>query len=415
MSYGTHGSQRIAHGCVLMLAPMMVLTACGDSPPHPLAATPYDAAAHISVSTGGGKTVDADEPLEVTVDRDGEQITDVLAVDAAGRYVRGELSADGTRWRSTGPLVAGTSYRVRVSTEDRSGRPGRGTVGFDTREPDSEKRLKVTFGPDSGTYGVGQPITAELSEAVRTKRQRQIVERALKVRSTPRAEGAWHWVDSKKLHYRPKEYWPAQATISAESRLAGVRIRDGVRGGESEPLKMRTGDRIEAVADASSLEMTVMRNGEVIRTMPITTGKAGYRTRNGTKVVLEKQPQVRMTSASIGASDFYDLPVRWAARLTWSGEYAHGAPWSVGSHGAANVSHGCTGMSSANAEWFFNLVRPGDPVTHVNTEGEDMAPFGNGFGDWNLSWDKWREGSALPGNLRAGSAPADQARLRPGT
>ncbi len=36
-------------------------------------------------------------------------------------------------------------------------------------------------------------------------------------------------------------------------------------------------------------------------------------------------------------------------RLTYSGEFIHAAPWSVGSQGSANVSHGCTGMSTANA------------------------------------------------------------------
>jgi hypothetical protein len=97
-----------------------------------------------------------------------------------------------------------------------------------------------------------------------------------------------------------------------------------------------------------------------------------------------------------------------------SGVYVHAAPWSVDSQGSANVSHGCTGMSTSNAEWFYETVRPGDVVTVVNSEGDPMAAFGNGYGDWNLSWEDWRKGSAL--NPAKPAKPAgflDQARLRP--
>jgi hypothetical protein len=100
-------------------------------------------------------------------------------------------------------------------------------------------------------------------------------------------------------------------------------------------------------------------------------------------------------------------------RVTHSGEYVHAAPWSTGSQGAANVSHGCVGMSTGNAQWFYDTVRAGDIVKVVNSNGDMMAPFGNGFGDWNLTWKKWRQGSALTAGTPEAPRPEVRARLRP--
>ncbi|MFI5676188.1 L,D-transpeptidase [Streptomyces cellulosae] len=410
---------RTVVGCTLLVIALAAgVTACG-SDDHPLSAEPYDAADQIAFEgpVGDGKKADPDKPLEVTAEDDDGRITDVTAIDGTGRYVAGELSADGTRWHSTSPLAANAHYTVRVSTEDEDGAPGRKVVTFDTGKPTTQKRLDVKFGPKSGEYGVGQPITAQLTKPVKDKAQRAVVERALRVSSMPAVDGAWHWVNDKELHYRPKEYWPAHATIQARSNLEGIKISDRLWGGRAKPLKLTTGDRVIAVTDASSHQMTVYKNNEVIKEIPVTTGKPGFDTRNGVKVVLGKERFVRMRSASIGiaegSSESYDLPVYYATRVTWSGEYVHAAPWSVGSQGYANVSHGCTGMSTDNAAWFFDTVREGDVVQVINSNGNTMETFGNGFGDWNLAWKNWRGGSALAAGSPEGPGPEEVARLRP--
>jgi len=417
MNHSSKAKRRISAGCALTLAPLAVgLTSCAGSDGNPLAGAPYDASNQISVSAGEeGSTVDPSRPLKVTSTGEEGRIADVTAVDTAGRFLSGKLTKDGRQWQSTTPLAAGVRYTVRISTENGDGEQGRRTLNFQTKPADA-KRLGVTFGPDSGTYGVAQPVTAELSHKVKSAKQRKLVERALIVRSSPRVEGSWHWVDSKELHYRPKEYWPAHSTISVSSRLNGLKVRDGLYGDKAKSLKLKTGNRVEALADASGLSMKFSKNGKVIKEIPITTGKSGFETRNGTKVILGRESYVRMRSGSvgIGGGESYDLGVHWASRLTWSGEYVHAAPWSAGSHGVSNSSHGCTGMSTGNAQWFFENVRPGVPVKYVNSEGEDMAPFGNGFGDWNLSWKKWKEGSSLrPGAQDSGGSSADVSRLRP--
>lgn len=391
-------------------------SACAGSDGHPLSARAYDAADQLAVSApADGAKADPEKPLEVTAKGDDGRITDVTAIDTAGRHLAGELTADGQRWRSTVALAAGTRYTVRVATEDEDGAPGARTFTFETAP--AKRALTATFGPEAGTYGVGQPITADLSLPVKDRKARAVVERALKVRSTPAVEGAWYWVDDKKLHFRPKEYWPAGASVTVTGNLDGLKVGDKLYGGASKALKLTIGDRIEAVADAGSHYMTVRRNGEVINTIPVTTGKPGFSTRNGIKVILGKEYYVRMRGTSIGiaegSSESYDLPVYYATRVTWSGEYVHAAPWSVGSQGVANVSHGCVGMSTGNAAWFYETVRPGDIVRVVNSYGDTMDTFGNGFGDWNLPWAKWREGSALVEAAGNPVAPTEKARLRP--
>jgi lipoprotein-anchoring transpeptidase ErfK/SrfK len=408
---------RTVVGCTLLVIALgAVASACGSNG-SPLASRPYDASDQISFSgpTGDGEKADPDKPLEVVAEDSDEPITDVTAVDASGRYVAGELSADGSRWHSTEPLAADAHYTVRVSTEDDDGAPGRRVLTFDTGKPSGKTRLAVEFGPEAGTYGVGQPITAKLDRPVKDPVQRAVVERGLKVDSTPAVQGAWHWVDDQELHYRPRDYWPAHATIRVHSNLDGIKIGDRLWGGKSKEVALTIGDRVIAVTDASAHSMKFYKNDEEIKQIPVTTGKPGFDTRNGVKVVLGKEYFVQMRSSTVGiaagSSDSYDLPVYYATRVTWSGEYVHAAPWSVGSQGYENVSHGCTGMSTANAEWFFEHIRPGDVVKVVNSNGHTMEPFGNGFGDWNVDWPKWSEGSALTSGKQR--TQPDTSTLRP--
>ena len=144
--------------------------------------------------------------------------------------------------------------------------------------------------------------------------------------------------------------------------------------------------------------MQVFSNGSLLRTIPITTGKAGFTTRSGTKVIIEKFREKRMNSETVGIGqddpEFYDLDdVEYAMRLTYSGEFIHAAPWSEASQGSANVSHGCTGMSTADAAWLYDMTLRGDVVEYTGTDR--WMTVENGYGDWNLPFADYRSGSAL--------------------
>ncbi|MER7581040.1 Ig-like domain-containing protein [Kitasatospora sp. NPDC097691] len=394
----------------LALAVLAPLAACSSGDDESTGPHRIDAAPLVHLSADG--KVDPSQPITVTAVQ-GSRLTDVTVVGPDGRVVAGKLADDQRSWQTTGRLKAATTYSVRISADDGKGGRGDTTAGFSTIA--AQRLLTAKLGPDSsgtGVYGVGQPLTVQLSEAVKDPQARQEVEQSLTVTSQPAVTGAWYWVDDKNLHFRPEDYWPAGTTVALAFDATGSRIADGLYGGDRSALKLRIGERVESVVDAAAHELTIKRDGEVLRTIPVTTGKPGFDTRNGIKVVLGQERSVRMSGETIGiaagSSESYDLDVKWATRVTWSGEYVHAAPWSVGSQGVENVSHGCTGMSTDNAKWFYENTRVGDLVTVVNSRGAAMEPFGNGFGDWNVTWTDWVKHSAV-GQPLSTTAPAGQA------
>ncbi|WP_051829674.1 MULTISPECIES: L,D-transpeptidase [Streptomyces] len=395
-------------GISLALAVLAPVAACSSGDDESAGPHRIDAAPLVHLSADG--KVDPSQPVTVTAVA-GSRLTDVTVVGPDGRVVAGKLADDQRSWQTTGRLKAATAYFVRVSADDGKGGRGDTTANFSTLA--AQRLLTAKLGPDSsgsGVYGVGQPLTVQLSEAVKDPQARQEVERDLTVSSQPAVTGAWYWVDDKNLHFRPEDYWPAGTTVSLAFDGTGSRIADGLYGGDRSALKLRIGARVESVIDAAAHELTLKRDGEVVRTIPVTTGKPGFDTRNGIKVVLGQEQSVRMNGETIGiatgSSEAYDLDVKWATRVTWSGEYVHAAPWSVGSQGVENVSHGCTGMSTDNAKWFYDNTRVGDLVTVVNSRGAAMEAFGNGFGDWNVGWTDWVKHSAVGQPLSTTAPPA---------
>lgn len=353
-----------------------------------------------SVSRAGIEFLPASSSTDVPVDGPvtvrvaGGTLTSVTLVDARGRQVPGSMSADRAEWTSRDPLKVAQHYRLAAAAVDKDGVGTQRSGFFATVAP--RKVLETSISPLSGqTVGVGMPIIVRFNAKVA---DRAAVERALAVTSAKPVEGAWSWVSSTEVHYRPKAYWPAYDDITLDVGLNGVNAGRGVFGMKSRTVKFRTGASMVSIVDVNRYTLTVYRNGTKTRVIPVTAGKADFLTRGGTKVILEKYPMKIMDASTIGISkgdpEYYRLEVPYAMRVTWSGEFVHGAPWSTGSQGRANVSHGCVGMSMSNAVWLFNRSRIGDVVRVVGSSRR-LEP-GNGYTDWNVSWPDWLAGSALP-------------------
>lgn len=278
-------------------------------------------------------------------------------------------------------------------------------------DPRTMPRTKLTFpsvAPLNGqTVGVGMPIIVHFDVPVRSRRN---FEKHMTVTAKPAQSGAWHWLSSTEVHWRPKTYWKGHSRVAVRLDLAGLPAGGGIYGQVTRTVHFRTGDAHVYRVNTQSDKMRVWDDGRLIRTIPITTGKQGFETRSGVKVIEAKYATKEMNSTSIGIDpgnpEYYDLPaVLWAMRLTNSGEFIHAAPWSTSQQGLANVSHGCTGMSTTNAKWLYDMSRVGDVVEYTPLTARRMT-LTNGFGDWNLSWKEWLAGSALGASSGTTPPPA---------
>ena len=402
---GDQGGERMRAlrltGAALVVVPALLLAGCSSSGtgPAPAAQAAVEAAAKAEPSKAtielapASATTDVHPGEPVTVTAAQGTLTAVSLTDDKGKVVRGAIAADGLTWTSTDKLKVARHYRIAASAADAEGRVAERSGFFATIAP--RKVLETSISPlDGQNVGVGMPIIVRFSEPVT---DRAAVEQALTVTSTKPVVGSWSWTSDEEVHYRPQEYWPANTKVTIDVGLRGVDAGKGIWGMKNRTVKFRTGSAMVSTVNVARHTLTVTRNGKTLRVIPVSTGKAGFLTRNGIKVILEKHTLKIMdaTTIGIGRSDpeYYRLEVPYAMRVTWSGEFVHAAPWSVGSQGRANVSHGCVGMSMGNAIWLFNMSTVGDVIRVVNSPRTLEA--GNGYTDWNVSWADWTAGSAL--------------------
>ncbi len=208
----------------------------------------------------------------------------------------------------------------------------------------------VSIQPAAGqTVGVAHPVTVTFAQSVAN---RSAAERSISMTSPATPEGSFTWLNNRVVQWNPTGIWPAHSQITV---MAG-----GAK------TSFETGAAVVGVADIDAHTFTVSIDGQVVREMPASMGKSRFPTPVGTFSALEKQSTVVMDSRTIGIPlsdpEGYKLTVNDAVRVTWGGIYVHGAPWSVGSQGYANVSHGCINLSPDNAAWYFDMVHIGDPI-----------------------------------------------------
>ena len=260
--------------------------------------------------------------------------------------------------------------QVPFLPEQITGPPALGPANFGT----------PSITPNEGdVVGVAQPIIIRFPSAVP---DRAVAEKAMRVTASgaegEELTGAFHWFSDTQVRWRPEAMWPGNTQVTVE---AGDTTRT-----------FQIGDALVATADDATKVITVTRNGEVVRTMPTSMGKAGYETPNGVYTVGDKQRDYVMDSTTLGVPlsdpEGYRVTVDTAVRMSNSGLFIHSAPWSTWAQGNTNTSHGCLNVSVADGEWFMQNSKRGDAIVVVNTTGGVMN--GNdGLTDFSMPWGEW--------------------------
>ena len=322
-----------------------------------------------------------------------------VVVKGPGQPIVGRLSPSATAWRSRTTLEVDARYRIEATAVDAAGKQTTARSSFRTLTPNQTFSAEI-FEAAGATYGVGMPIILDFDRPVTDRRA---VERSLELWTSKRVVGAWYWDDPSTLYFRPRDYWPAGTRVRFVAHLDGVEASPGIYGEHDLSQSFVIGGSLIVVADTQTHRALIYRDKRLYADWPMSSGRPGDDTPNGTYLTIDKGNPVEMKGPG------YDLMVPWSVRFTWSGDFLHDAYWSVGEQGFTNVSHGCVNLSPADAQTYYEMEVPGDPVT---IKGSPRAgTWDNGWTVWFLSFKQLWQGSALHEAVVAG--PAGSTFVRP--
>ncbi|MFD6935092.1 Ig-like domain-containing protein [Streptomyces goshikiensis] len=324
----------------------------------------------------------------------GGKLSAVKVADTKGNEVEGKVADDGASWEPARHLASATEYKVHAVAKDEAGRESAKDTTFTTLTP--VNTFVGHYTPEDGeTVGVGMPVSINFTRGITNP---EAVEKAITVTAEPSVPVEGHWFGNDRLDFRPEKYWAAGTKVTVKLALDGVEGRPGVYGKQTRTVSFTIGRSQVSTVDATTKQMQVVRDGQVLKNLPITAGAPATTTYNGQMVISEKYKVTRMNGATVGFGGEYDISdVPHAMRLSNSGTFVHGNYWASSStFGSENVSHGCVGLKDVRgagdgdqpAAWFFNESLIGDVVVVKNSKDKEIAPD-NGLNGWNMSWAEW--------------------------
>ena len=360
-----------------------IATSAAPVVPLELAITPADKAKNQPASVEIGTAVA------------GGTVETVTVVDKGGKPVEGAMRADGTSWVPARTLAFNSSYTATVTARSEAGESVTRTTSFTTMGRPGKETGTGLYLFDDHTYGVAMPVVVEFIPGV-PESHRAAVEKRLFVQTDPPQPGVWSWVKGgSQAYYRAPEFWRPGTKLTVRIGIGGLETAPGSYGNQDRSAVAEIGRKLEMRVDNSDKQMKVYEDGKLTRTLPVSLGRKKMPSASGVMVVMEKMEEtVFDTFEQFGPVEGYRVDVDFAQRLTWSGQFIHAAPWSNASQGRENVSHGCVNVSQDGGQWLFGKTLIGDPVTVTGTE--EKLDEGNGWTAWNVSWEQFTKGSALP-------------------
>ncbi|MGW2690878.1 L,D-transpeptidase [Streptomyces sp. NPDC001296] len=385
----------------------LTLTACGGSANADNAKGGKDSKNSAKTSTATIAISAKDGSTDASINATGVRVSDgkltevKMTVAGTGTAVAGEISADGASWKPKEQLERGTKYEISATAKDANNRIAAANSIFTTVS--SANSFIGTYTPDDGTtVGVGMPVSFDFNKAITDKKA---VQSHITVTSSSGQQVVGHWFGTQRLDFRPEDYWKAGSKVTMKIDLDGVQGANGIYGVQKKTVTFTIGRSQVSTVDARTQTMTVVRDGQTVKTVPVSTGSPQHTTYNGQMVISEKFTQTRMNSQTVGLGGEYDIAdVPHAMRLTTSGTFIHGNYWYNQGNppfGREGTSHGCVGMADVQgaqgdttAKWFYDNSLVGDIVVVKNSPDATVAPD-NGLNGWNMAWSAWTAGSAV--------------------
>ncbi|GAA3804471.1 Ig-like domain-containing protein [Streptomyces coacervatus] len=401
-------ARRVLGACAALMVGALTLTACGGNANADANSSGDSKGGQGSAKTSTAKIVISakDGSTAASINTTGVKVsngklTDVkMTVSGTGQAVAGAISADGGVWKPKEQLERGTKYQISATAKDGNGRTAAANSIFTTVT--SANSFIGTYTPDDGTtVGVGMPVSFNFNKVISDKKA---VQSHITVTSSSGQQVVGHWFGAQRLDFRPEEYWKAGSKVTMKIDLDGVQGANGVYGVQKKTVDFTIGRSQVSTVDVNTQTMTVVRDGQTLKSLPISSGSPEHTTYNGQMVISEKFVQTRMNSQTVGLGGEYDIPdVPHAMRLTSSGTFLHGNYWYNKGNppfGRQGTSHGCVGLAdvqgaqgATNAKWFYDNSLIGDVVIVKNSPDKTVSPD-NGLNGWNMSWSEWTAGSA---------------------
>ena len=351
------------------------------------------------------------------------RLTKVTMTNPAGKKVAGAITADGSSWHNTEDLGYARTYTILARGVNAAGTKVTKTSKVTTLSPDSQATPKLNTLDDyyaierGATYGVAMVPDIDFGVQVTNKKA---VEQAIKISTSPHVTGAFYWsTDAQggsEVHWRPQHYWTPGTRVTIKADVYGVELSPGLYGGSDVSTSFKIGPDDRTVADDTATNendastkdhVYVYRNGKLMRTMTTSMGKHGGTTSGGKYInfftlagnytVLDHENPAHMSSASYGLSvadgGYNTLLVPYSTKISNDGIYLHqyNSTQYDQQHGN-DVSEGCLNLLTADAAWYFNFSRVGDPVIVHGAKGAPTIQLWQG-GDWSVPWSTWVKGN----------------------
>ncbi|MDD5033397.1 MAG: L,D-transpeptidase [Methylococcaceae bacterium] len=236
---------------------------------------------------------------------------------------------------------------------------------------------------DMNDVGLALPLLLTFSEPLA---ERKNVGQHIAVRSTDGQEisGRWEWVGKRKVRFSPQPLWPANSTIHVSADRQGLRSSRG--GALDAPLESQfsTGPDKRIFVYLDKQRVTAVENGQVVRVLPASTGKAGTPTATGSFYIYDRYPHKTMRSRGVprGKKGYYEVENVPYTQFFHEDLAFHGAWWH--NRFGHPASHGCVNLSTQDhnkrwpdapedAGWLYRWAALGVPVTVLKDTPVDVA------------------------------------------